>query len=93
METKMARSENVSSYLTWILQVCDELAAIGHNVEESYLMSTTLKVFLDSWKPFIKGVVAWENLPYWNKLLDVFIEEELWDEGLQHKSYNGKYVE
>lgn len=34
METKMARSENVSSYLTWILQVCDELAAIGHNVEE-----------------------------------------------------------
>jgi hypothetical protein len=46
-------------------------------VIEIELVRKTLKGFLEKWKSFIKGVFSCENLPYWNKLWDDFIDEYL----------------
>jgi hypothetical protein len=85
-EIGMTGSKNVTSYLTKIQQVRYELAAIGDNVADIELVRTTLKGSSKQWKPFIKGVVSREKLPDWNKLWDDFIQEELRDDDLQHKS-------
>jgi hypothetical protein len=50
--------ETVTSYLTRIQQVQDELATVGETVSDSELVRTTLKGFTKEWTSFIKGVVA-----------------------------------
>jgi hypothetical protein len=87
-DTKMTGSETVTSYLTRIQQVRDELAAVGETVSDSELVRTTLKGFTKEWTPFIKGVMAREKLPDWSRLWDDFVQEELRDEemnGGRHK--------
>jgi hypothetical protein len=49
-EIRMTGSENVTSYLTRIQQVRDELAAIGDDVADTELVRTTLKGFSEQWK-------------------------------------------
>ena len=48
-------------------------------------MRIALKGFTPEWKPFIKGIVARDKLPHWNRLWDDFIQEELRDEDLHLK--------
>jgi hypothetical protein len=88
-DTKMTGSDTVTTYLTRIRQVRDELAAIGETVDDSELVRTTLKGFTKEWTPFIKGIVAREKLPDWSRLWDDFVQEELRDEELnggRHKN-------
>jgi hypothetical protein len=49
-------------------------------VDDSELVSTTLKGFTKEWTSFIKGVVLRENLHEWSRLWDDFDQEELRDE-------------
>jgi hypothetical protein len=49
---------------------------------DSELVRMTLKGFMKQWTPFIKGIVACENLPDWSRLWDDFVQEELRDEEL-----------
>lgn len=44
-----------------------------------------MKWLIEEWNPFIKGIVAREKLPDWNRLWDDFIKEELPDEDLLKK--------
>lgn len=81
-DTKMTDSDNVATYLTCISQVRDELATIGEKVDDLKSMRTTLKGFTKQWTPFIKGIVARENLPNWVRLWDDFVQEKLRDEEL-----------
>ena len=61
--TKMAKGEGATSFLTWVAQVKDELAAVGEVISDSELVRIALKGFTKEWKVFVKCVVARENLP------------------------------
>jgi len=81
-DTEMIGSDTVTSYLTWILQVQDELAAVGEIVDDLQLVRTMLKGFGKEWTLFIKGIMEQEKLLDWSRLWDDFVQEELQDEEL-----------
>ena len=73
----MARGESVTSYLTRISQVRDELAVVGEMVDGAELIRVALNGFSKSWESFVRGIVARENMPSWERLWDDFVQEEL----------------
>jgi hypothetical protein len=75
--TKMAKGESVVSYLTKFTQIRDELAAVGETVDETELVRIALNGFTKQWDVFVRGVVAREKLPDWERLWDDFTQEEL----------------
>ena len=62
--TKMIKGEGVTSYLTRLSQVRDELAAVGVKISHGDMVRIAFKGFTEEWKPFIKGIVAREKLLY-----------------------------
>jgi hypothetical protein len=76
-DTKMGREESVSSYLTWVAQVKDELATVGEVIADSELVKISLNGFTKEWEVFMKCVVGREHLPYWSRLWDDFTQEEI----------------
>jgi hypothetical protein len=70
---KMTETEKVSSYLTRITQVHDELGVVGEVITDGELVRTTLNGFSEKWNTFVKGVVSKENRPKWERLWDEFI--------------------
>ena len=75
--TRMARGESVTAYLTRVSQVRDELAAVGETVDSAELIRVALNGFSKSWETFVRGIVARENMPSWERLWDDFVQEEL----------------
>jgi hypothetical protein len=75
--TKMGKGESVSSYLTKLRQVKDELAVVGDNVDGTELVRIALNGFSKSWDVFVRGIVAREHTPDWDRLWDDFMQEEL----------------
>jgi hypothetical protein len=73
----MAKGQLVVTYLTKFTQIRHELVAVGEVVDETKLVRTTLNGFTKQWKVFVRGVVAREKLPDWERLWDDFTEEEL----------------
>ena len=90
--TKMMDGKNVPLYLTRVSQVHDEIISISDNLPKSELVRTSLKSLSKEWKPFIKGIVARDKFPNWNRLWDGFIQEELWDEDFHKKIFYGENV-
>jgi 2-phosphoglycerate kinase len=70
--TKMARGDTVATYHSKFTQIRDELAAVGEAMNEIELVRTTLNGFTKQWDVFVRGVVAWEKLPDWERLCDDF---------------------
>jgi hypothetical protein len=56
--TKMSKTNTMTSYLTRISQICDELTAVGEVVKDDELVRTALNGFSEKWASFVKGVVA-----------------------------------
>lgn len=75
--TKMARGETVTSYLTRVSQVQDELAAVGEVVDSAELIRAALDGFSKSWESFARGIVSRENMASWERVWDDFVQEEL----------------
>jgi hypothetical protein len=73
---KMTKDENVTTYLTKITQVRDELGAVGEVVANNELVKTALNGVTKQWTVFVEGIVARENLPKSGRLWDDFIQEE-----------------
>ena len=69
----MARGESVTSYLTRVSQVKDELGAVGEIVDDSELIQIALNDFSKSWESFVRGIVARENMLGWERLWDDFV--------------------
>jgi hypothetical protein len=69
---KMARGEGVTSYLTRLTQVRDELAAVGDIIPEEELVCIALNGFGKHWDVFVKCVVGREKMPTWERLWDDF---------------------
>lgn len=87
--TRMSKTNTVASYLTRVSQIRDGLGAVGETIKDEELVRTTLNGFLEKWAPFVKGVVARENLPNWERLWDDFIQEETREEALQNNQAEG----
>jgi hypothetical protein len=62
-ECRMTNSDNVTSYLMRITQICDQLAAIGEVVLDAELVNVALNGFTKTWEPLIIGICAREKLP------------------------------
>ena len=67
-DTKMGKEESVSSYLTWVAQVKDELATVGEVISDSELVRIALNGFTKDWEVFMKCMVGHEHLPNWSRL-------------------------
>ena len=75
--TNMAKGDSAASYLTKVSQIKDELATIGEAVNEIELVRKTLNGLTEQWDILVRGVVAQEKLPDWERLWDDFTQEEL----------------
>jgi hypothetical protein len=76
-DTKMGKEESVSSYLTRVAQVKNELTVVGEVISDSELVRIALNGFTKEWEVFIKCVVGREHLPDWSRLWDDFTQEEI----------------
>jgi hypothetical protein len=74
---QMLDFETVTSYLGRFTQIRDELAAVGEIVDPDFLVRTTLNSFSKPWGSFVRGIVAREVMPTWERLWDDFVQEEL----------------
>ena len=68
--TRMARGELVTTYLTRVSQVRDDLATVGETMDSAELIRVALNGFSKSWETFVRGIVARENMPSWERLWD-----------------------
>jgi hypothetical protein len=66
----MTRLDTITSYLMKITQISNQLPVVGENVEDEKLVNMALNEFSNSRQPFIKGIYARENLPYFETLWD-----------------------
>jgi hypothetical protein len=91
-DTNMVKGESVASYLTWVAQVKNELAAVGEVISDSELVRIVLKGFTKEWEVFVKCVVGQEHLPYWSILWDIFTQEDI-QEGSHRSGHKGYEVD
>jgi hypothetical protein len=59
----MSNTNTMVSYLAKVTELRDQLVSIGTKVEDKELVSIALNGLAPSWKPFVQGVCACENLP------------------------------
>jgi hypothetical protein len=50
---------------------------MGEIVDPFELVRTALNVFSIRWDNFVRGIVAMEHMPSWERLWDDFVQEEL----------------
>jgi len=60
---RMAKFENVTSYLTRITQVRDELGYVGEVVRGNELVRKNLNGVAKPWVIFVEGIMTRENMP------------------------------
>ena len=56
LNMKMTKFENIASYFMRITELRDKLKSSGDNLEEKYLVMTTLNGLPPSWKSFIQTI-------------------------------------
>ena len=62
---KMTQGECVTSYLTRMAQVKDELATVGATILDSEMVRIALKGFTKRWDVFVKCIFGREKLSDW----------------------------
>ena len=60
--SKMSKTNSISTYFVRVSQIRDQLVAIGETVEDLELAMVTLNGFLFVWDPFIKSICVREKL-------------------------------
>jgi hypothetical protein len=71
-DTKIGKEESVSSYLTRVAQLEDELVGVGEVISDSELAKIALKGFTKECEVFMKCVVGREHLLDWSRPWDDF---------------------
>ena len=71
--TKMAKGEGLVPYLTRLKQIRDEVGFFGSKTDDEELVRIALNGFFKPWDTFVKGMVAREKLPDWQRLWDDFV--------------------
>ena len=80
----MDKGEGMASYLTKIIQVRDELAAVGEVIGSPEMVRTTLNGVSQQWTVFVQTIIGRENIPTWDQLWD-----DLTHEGIQRGFLHG----
>jgi hypothetical protein len=75
---RMLKDESVTSFLGRFPQIREELGAIGKVVDPNSLVRQAMNSFTKSWGPFVRGIVAREVMPTWERMWDDFVQEEIW---------------
>lgn len=75
--TKKTKTDIISTYLTKISQMKDELAVVGETIQPTQLVRIALGGFSKKWDVFVDGIVAHENLSGWETLWYDFMQEEI----------------
>jgi hypothetical protein len=75
--TKMTKGEGVTTYLTKVKQLLDELLVVGVNLSPTEIVRSALRGFPKEWDHYISGIVARENLLDWNRLWNDCCQEEI----------------
>jgi hypothetical protein len=73
---RMLEDESVTSFLGKYTQIRDELGAVEDVVNPNSMVRTALNSFTKPWGPFVRGIVAREVMPTWERMWDDFIQEE-----------------
>jgi hypothetical protein len=66
---EMTKTGNVSTYITKITQMRDELGVVGEVVVGNEIVRTALNGVTKQWVFFVECIVARVNLPKWDRLL------------------------
>jgi hypothetical protein len=74
---RMLKDESVTSFLGRYTQIRDELGAVGEVVDPNSLVRQALNSFTKPWGPFVRGIVAREVMPTWERMWDDFVQEEI----------------
>jgi hypothetical protein len=72
----MNKLETTFNYFMRILQIKDQIEAIGDSVDDADLMTTTLNGFPSSLDPFVKGICARSKFPKFDNLWTECTPEE-----------------
>jgi hypothetical protein len=70
---QMLKSKSVTSYLGRFTQTRDELAAVEEIVDPDVLVRIALNNFSKPWGSFVRGIMAKEAMPSWQRLWDDFV--------------------
>jgi hypothetical protein len=73
----MLEDEMVTSFLGRYTEIRDELAAVGEVVSPNSLVRQAMNSFTKPWGPFVRGIVAKEVMPSWERMWDDFVQEEI----------------
>jgi hypothetical protein len=73
----MLEDETVTSFLDRYTQIRYELAIVGEVVNPNFLVRKAMNNFTKPWGPFVRGIVAREVMPTWERMWDDFIQEEI----------------
>jgi hypothetical protein len=74
---RMLEDESITSFLGRYTQIRDELGAVGEVVNPNSLVKTAMNSFTKPWGPFVRGIVAREVMPTWERMWDDFVQEEI----------------
>ena len=69
---QMLDSESVTSFFGKFIEIRDELEKVREIVDTCFMVRTTLNNFTKPWGPFVRGIVAREIMPTWERLWDDF---------------------
>jgi hypothetical protein len=72
----MLKDESITSFLGRFTQIRDELGAVGEVVDPNSLVRQAMNSFTKLWGPFVRGIVAREVMPTWERMWDDFVQEE-----------------
>ncbi|KAH9291810.1 hypothetical protein KI387_043003, partial [Taxus chinensis] len=75
-EYRMNKGEDVTSYLTRLRLVKDELAVVGDSPSDDELVRIALNGFTKQWDVFVQVVSGRDTLPSWDRLWTDFTQEE-----------------
>jgi hypothetical protein len=73
----MLEDESATSFLGRYTQIRDELGAVREVVNRNSLVRTAMNSFTKSLGPFVRGIVAKEVMPTWERMWDDFVEEKI----------------
>jgi hypothetical protein len=73
----MLKDESVTSFLGRYTQIRDDLAAVEEVVNPNALVRQAMNSFTKPWGPFVRGIVAREVMPTWERMWDDSIQEQI----------------
>ena len=76
LSMKMEAHENITTYVSKIKDLCDQLSAIGDKVSNSDMVTITLKGLIRNYHAFISSRGGRAKLPTFNELTMILLQEE-----------------